>query len=173
MRNMLAIIPICTFLFLLVACGSTPQDPAFKTDLKPIEKLPDIEIQLLDSSTIALKSKLPNDKIILLYYFDPYCQHCEQETKMILKNTLASTQAYVSFLSNSTIEEIKRYDATYNISGQNNTLIGKDIKYSFTKYLNQGSFPLLVMYDKKRDLKIIFPGSVSDAVLSSYLERAL
>ena len=47
---------------------------------------PDVSLRLTDSTTIFTKNDLPKDKIVVIIFFSPECEHCQAEaTEMMTK----------------------------------------------------------------------------------------
>lgn len=92
---------------------------------------------------------------------------------MMLKNEKILSNSFIVFLSKAELREISGYDSLYKIKSRPNMSIGKDIEYSYLKYLNKGSLPLLAIYDKSKKLVIIIVGEVKETELNSYIEPAI
>ncbi|NII26148.1 redoxin domain-containing protein [Pseudoflavitalea sp. X16] len=164
---------ILIYSFLTLTCGNDYQNKLAKKNISEIETLPEINILLLDSTQTIITRETTANKPTLIYYFSPDCEYCRRETELLTKNVNIQKAAKLIFLSYAELKEIRKYDSTYRISSLPNATIAKDYTYSFTKFIETGKFPLLVLYTGRQKLKKIFMGEVTLEILLQYIGESI
>jgi cytochrome oxidase Cu insertion factor (SCO1/SenC/PrrC family) len=127
--------------------------------------IPNFNIQLLDSTTLFNTNKIPNGQPIAFIFFSPDCDHCEEQTKNLIKNidSLKSVRFY--FVSIDPFDRIKAYDNHYKLGNYPNIVLGRDYKNFFSKYFEINTSPVTVLFDKHKKLDIIFKGEVTASMI--------
>lgn len=129
---------------------------AFVTDKSDI---PSFNLLQIDSTTIFNTKNIKAGKPIVLIYFSPDCEHCQEETAGILKSmdSLKNVQFY--FITEDPLERLKVFYKYYHIDRYSNIFLGQDYQPFFRKNLNQkGITPYLLIYNHNRKLKAVYPG---------------
>jgi len=133
----------------------------FKHDMNlNYSKLPSLNIMLPDSSTIYNTQNISVEKPTILIYFSPDCDHCQEQTRAIIKNINYLRNAEILLLSNSSIFELNNFIHTYQLNHYKNIIIGNDYNYSFFKFFNIKSFPYVVVYNNKKELVKLYKGEI-------------
>jgi hypothetical protein len=129
--------------------------------------LPNFTIRLTDStkqSTSRLKQNWPT----LLVYFNPDCDHCQDEATQLMTHKDLWKKVNIVFVSTAAIPLIKTFQETYNINGSN-IYIGRDEKLFMNKYYEIRFAPFVVLYNKSKQLQKVYEGGVKWQVLQQAL----
>jgi len=126
-----------------------------------ISVLPSFDMLLLDSITHLNAKQIPDGKPIVMMYFRPDCPHCRAETKSLVGNIELLKGIHIYFISGSTIDDIKTFNAQYHLTQYSNITIGKDYEHSFLNIFDPGSIPYMAIYDSNKKLVKIYKGEVS------------
>ncbi len=135
-------------------------------DTLPYQKyptLPAFNIMLLDSATIFNTYNIPEDRPVVILFFDPDCKHCKAEIKVLLAgmDSLKDTRFYI-ITSVHDFQRICDFYAEYHLGDYKNIeVVGRDYEYFFITYYGVKFVPDLVLYDERKNLVKFFDGHVS------------
>lgn len=128
---------------------------------KEIASLPAFNLLLTDSQTVINTSKGKNGKATLLFYFEPNCAHCQNETEDLLtnKNILEKTNIY--FISLDPMERIRKFMKYYNLRELPGITVAKDYQFSAINIFKLNMIPSNIVYNNKNEIVKIFEGGIS------------
>lgn len=153
---------VCIVIPVLFSCSSDKQVDIYKE----IRTLPVFDMQLMDSTTIFSTKSIPKGHPSLLVYFDPYCEHCQEETKMVIAkiDSLKNTRIY--FVSDRPLFEIKQFYQYFKLQTYRNITVGRDTSYAFIRLFKPGTTPYTAIYDKEHQLIGLAKGqtNISDII---------
>lgn len=152
-------ITLSIFICLLLSCKSRTSGG---------EVLPDFDVLLPDSITRINTSEIKTGAPIVLLYFSPDCEHCQNETEAILQHIDRLKDVRFYFITNDPFDRLKIFGQHYRLDKYSNILLGQDEQFFLLRYL-KGSFPpCLVLYDKDKRKSKTFQGETPiDTIISS------
>jgi thioredoxin-related protein len=143
------IIPLLLFVFL---AGS-----AFCQSAMGLRKIAPFQITLTNGKPYNAAQLAPGP--VVLMYFSPDCDHCQEFTKALLKNYTVMTNKQLVMITFQSMEMIKKFEKDYNLAAYPNIKLGTEgTSYLVQKYYQIRSFPYLAMYDKTGKLVKIYEG---------------
>ena len=128
--------------------------------LKRNEKtsFPLFNLLLVDSSTIFNTNNISTGKPIVFMYFSPDCEHCEESTKSLLLNMNSLRQVQFYLVTTDPFDRLKAFYERNKLIKYPNIVLGRDFKSFFPLHFKTDVVPLLVIYDKRKQLKVAFVG---------------
>jgi thiol-disulfide isomerase/thioredoxin len=133
------------------------------------EPLPAFDLLLVDSVTKLNTSDIPGGKPIALLYFSPNCEHCQKETRGIIKYMDSLRQVRFYFITNDPFDSLKLFNDVYRLYRYPNITLGRDFKYFFPKYFKDVSPPYMAIYDEDKRLRAIFKGERETSQIIAYI----
>ena len=90
--------------------------------------LPDFTISTIEDSTMFSSSSISKEGIILLKYFSPDCNHCQDEAKIYVskKDSLMNIRTIWVSGNWAPIDSIRKFVDTYQLAQVNPVVIGKE-----------------------------------------------
>jgi glutaredoxin len=141
---------------ILLATGCSLKNSQNK--LSALTTLPSFKILSLDSSLCLNTNNIQAGKNMVFLYFSPDCEHCQQQTKEILKHHDNFKNSSIYMITNESIEETKMFSRAFRLDTVPNIFVGKDYNYSFYRAFLPPSTPFLAIYGRKKQLKRIYSG---------------
>lgn len=133
------IIPL--FLFILLSVSSFSQTAVGAKKIAPFQ------MTLTNGKPFNFAQLNPGP--VVLMYFSPDCDHCQEFTKALLKNYTVISNKQLVMVTFQPMEMVKQFATTYNLASYPNIKIGTEgTSYFVQKYYQIRSFPYIVMYDK-------------------------
>ena len=133
------IIPL--FLFILLSVSSFSQTTVGAKKIAPFQ------MTLTNGKPFNFAQLNPGP--VVLMYFSPDCDHCQEFTKALLKNYTVISNKQLVMVTFQPMEMVKQFATTYNLASYPNIKIGTEgTSYFVQKYYQIRSFPYIVMYDK-------------------------
>jgi peroxiredoxin len=133
--------------------------------------LPDF--QFYNESGVAFnKTNLKKDIPVIVFYFDPDCDHCQQEAKWIsaeMKRFIGIQMVWVAYAEPTAIADFgKKYFAgSYN----KGAYFLRDKDYKFDKYFGYSQAPSIYVYNKKWELVKSFSNEIGVSDLLAPLKE--
>jgi thiol-disulfide isomerase/thioredoxin len=113
---------------------------------------------------------LPMGKPIVIIYFSPECEDCQQLTKEVLNRLKEFNNASIAMITNQSIDKMKKFVAANHLEKYSNIFIGtEDDSYFVGKYYRIGKLPFMVLYNKSGDLIKIYDKEISIEDLLTHL----
>ncbi|MCF2443759.1 thioredoxin fold domain-containing protein [Dyadobacter sp. CY345] len=133
------IIPL--FLFILLSVS------AFSQTGVGTKKIAPFQMTLTNGKPYNFAQLMPGP--VVLMYFSPDCEHCQDFTKALLKNYTVISNKQLVMITFQSMEMIKKFEKDYNLAAYPNIKIGTEgTSYLVQKYYQIRSFPYIAMYDK-------------------------
>ena len=133
----------------------------FRSVQENIASIPSFNLLLLDSTTVFNTNQIALGRPILFLYFSPDCEHCQVQTKSLLKNIRLLNNMQIYFFSPMPLSELKTFCNIYHLSNYKNIVVAKDLDYAFYRYYNARSFPCIAIYDKQKKLVKLYREEVN------------
>lgn len=116
---------------------------------KTSETLPAFTYYTLDGKKFTEKDLNQNTRLMIVY-FNPHCEVCQEETKEIMSNIDYFKGIQIVMISPNTQEELAAFSKQYNLASQ--ILLLQDPDDVFYKQFKATGYPSLYLYDQKKNL---------------------
>lgn len=135
--------------------------PTSKRDVpKEIISLPSVNLLLTDSQTVINTASATKNKAVIVFYFDPSCDHCQKETEDILANKDIFKNMNFYFISLDSMRRIRSFVDHYKLKEFPEITVVKDHEFKALSIFQIKSIPTNVVYNRKHELVKIFIGGV-------------
>ena len=106
---------------------------------------------------VFFAANLPIGKPIVIIYFDPGCEDCEQLTKNLVSRIDEFEEISFAMITYLPLESLNRFVTKYNLGQYSNIYIGTEgNSYFVQNYYQIGPMPFMALYNENGDLiKII------------------
>lgn len=122
--------------------------------------VPPFNIIKVPDSTRFTKDNLKNKRATIIMVFSPDCDHCQHETKELIKNIELFKKVQIVMASPTAYPYIKKFYEEYEIAKYPNIIMGRDPAYYLGTFYKIRSFPAIFLYNKKGEFVSAFDGSV-------------
>jgi thiol-disulfide isomerase/thioredoxin len=124
-------------------------------------KVPPFQIIRSDGK-IFMAGNLPMGKPIVIIYFSPECEDCQQLTKELLNRIKEFNNASIAMITNLSVDKVKQYVAEYHLDTYSNIFAGTEGNSFFVgKYYSIGQLPFMALYNKNGDLIKVYNKEIS------------
>jgi len=120
--------------------------------------MPQFDLLLPDSATIVRSETFPVGSPILVIFFSPDCEHCQEETKSIVENIDQLRNIKIYFVTIDPIDRLKVFNDYYHLARYPNITVGRDYKFGFPKSFPITTTPYMVLYNRNKQQKSIIKG---------------
>jgi peroxiredoxin len=127
----------------------------------PPTYIPDFTALKMDSSTYINTKNIQNKHALILSFFEPDCERCQEEMKSIITNYSLFKDVQFYFVSSDSFAKIRDFHNYYGISKYPNITLAWDYGYNFIKFFKPASTPVMVIYDRHKEQKGIIIGKMS------------
>ncbi|MEM9895594.1 MAG: hypothetical protein AAF789_04430 [Bacteroidota bacterium] len=130
--------------------------------------IPDFVISTVEDSTTFSSSDISKDGLILLKYFSPDCDHCQNEAVLYLskKDSLQNIKTIWVTGNWAPMDSIREFTDIYGLQQINPIAIGKESYNSLISYYKFEGIPYNALYKDNQLIKE-YPGSVDFSELIS------
>lgn len=139
--------------------------PYLKTKL-----LPAFTVLSLDSVPFT-QTVLAKDKKSLIMLFNPDCEHCQHQMKLLLTIPELTQNTNVILSSTETLSKIKTFYDKFHLEKYPLIRIGKDFKYFFGGFFQPKTIPVLAFYNKQNQLVYFNQGNVKKNTILQALKK--
>ncbi|ACT92518.1 TlpA family protein disulfide reductase [Dyadobacter fermentans] len=140
------------FLFLLLAASN-----GFAQTAAGTKKIAPFQIRLVNGQQYT-SSQLAAGPVVLIY-FSPDCEHCQDFTKDLLKNYSVVANKQVVMVTFQSMDMLKPFVSQHSLGTYPNFKVGTEgTSYLVQRYYQIRSFPYIAIYDKKGNLVRTFEG---------------
>lgn len=127
----------------------------------PIFSFPNIEGKTVTHYDLAL------GKSVIVFYYDPDCDHCQQEAVWIKERIADFENMTLVFVAFAEIDAIKTYKNNFLGGGSTNMIFLRDPEYKFDKIFGYSEVPTIHIFDSKWIKKKVFRNEVAvDEILN-------
>ena len=123
--------------------------------------LPPFDLLLTDSSTLFNTRNIPQGKPFVIIGFSPFCIHCQQETREIIKHIDQLKNIQIYLVTPFAFKDMKAYYNTFHLEKFPNIIMGKDSKNYFLTYFKSTGIPYTAIFDPNKRLKLIIRGETN------------
>lgn len=110
--------------------------------------LPAFDFEAMDGSRVTL-ADMPADKPVIVFYFDPFCDHCQKEAGWINDNPQLFKDITLLWASWGDLKDIKEFPAKYLPNIKSTLFVTRDDKFEFDNYFGYSEIPSIYVYNKK------------------------
>ena len=128
--------------------------------LKNIQNIPSFTIYTAPDSTAYTNEQLQKDKPFILMFFNPDCDHCQNETKELLVYKEELKEIQIVMVTALPYKMVKDFYVDYNIASMPNIKMGQDPTFALGTKYRPGRYPAIYIYDSKGTLAKVFAGNV-------------
>jgi hypothetical protein len=146
-------------------CQYDTTPPYLKTKLLPGFNLLSLDSTVFDQSVLTEK----NNTIIML--FNPECEHCQDQLKLMLDIPELVSSTNVILTSTETLQKIKTFYDKFHLENYPLIHIGKDHKYFFGGFYQPKTIPVLAFYNKQNRLVYFNQGNVKKKQILDALKK--
>lgn len=133
-------------------------------------KIAPFQIQLTNGQQYTF-SQLAKGPVVLIY-FSPDCDHCQDFTKDLIKNYAVVANKQVVMVTFQSMEMLKPFVTQYNLNKYLNFKVGTEgMSYIVQKYYQIRSFPYIAIYDKNGKLVKTYEGEQPHAEIFKTLKQ--
>lgn len=124
------------------------------------EKIPDFNIQLIDSSATLDSKDFSDGNPFIVFFFDPECSYCQSELRSIISNVsyFRNNKIYMVTFTNN--EQMALFYNKLNLSRYKNITMGRDISFASLRHYKLNTVPYTLIYDGEGRLKRVFDQKV-------------
>ena len=101
-------------------------------------------------------------KPIIIIYFSPECEDCQQLTKELLNRIKEFNNASIAMITNLSLDKVKQFVTEYHLEKYSNIFPGTEGSSFFVgKYYGIDKLPFMALYNKNGDLIKIYNEEIS------------
>ena len=134
-----------------------------------IQQLPNVRLLGLDSTAFVLAGQVPKQPTIV-FYFDPNCEHCQNEARELVKQATQFTNVELLWLSTERLWVLRQFEAKYQLQKRVSTLkIGQISPNDADKRFGFRIVPTILIYDAEGQLAKKYVGETKIEALVKHL----
>lgn len=134
------------------------------------KNLPAFVLLNMDSSSYA-NAALSKDKYTIIMLFNPECEHCQEQFKLLINMPEVSASCQVVLSSTETMDKIKFFYEKFNVAHYPFIHLAKDDQYVFGKFFQPKTIPVLACYDNKQQFIDIKQGQANKEEIRKWLKQ--
>lgn len=124
-------------------------------------KIPPFQI-IQSDGTVFKAENLPMGKPIVIIYFSPDCEDCQQMTKELLNRINEFNNASIAMITYLSKDLVKQFVSKYHLDKYSNIFIGtEENSYFVGKYYKIGKLPFMALYNKNGDLVKVYDKEIN------------
>jgi thioredoxin-related protein len=162
------------FLLLIVFCVSSIY--AQKEKISPYQKdstLPIFSMLQTDSTTWFNTEDFPNNKPVVIVYFNPECGHCQLTAHDFMEKKDDFKDVFFVWVTyRATMDEIKHFGDDAKMFDDKNVVLGKEMKYTIVPFFNVQYTPYIAVYNENHKLLQTFDGGTDPTTILNLLHTA-
>lgn len=157
-REIIAFLVITLLIITSISCRKSSDDSKPKDDVQKNFNqdlaIPDFSILTIDSTQFE-SNTIKKDGIILIKYFSPDCDNCQEEAALYhsKKDSLKNIRTIWISGDWADMQMIKEFTQTYNLKELNPIVIGKETNRYLINYYNFSGIPFAALYKDNQLLK--------------------
>lgn len=120
----------------------------------PAREFPRFLLYTLDGQPFTDKDLPPPQRGRLVFFFDPYCDHCQKQAALLRENISALKDIQQIWVSTETADAIKKFQETH-LKGIPNTFVLRDKDFKFDSFFGYSVAPTIYVYDRAGKLRAV------------------
>ena len=149
---------------MLLTAGYAQQDVT-AGPLNNIQQLPSFSIVMAPDSTVFTSGQLKKGIPVVLMFFNPDCDHCQQQVKELLAHKNELTALQFVMVSALPYRLITTFYNDYQVASMPNVKMGLDENFVLGSKYQPARYPSLYIYDAKGSLAKVFAGNAGAAAI--------
>jgi thiol-disulfide isomerase/thioredoxin len=149
----------------LVCRAGYPQQDETAVSINNIQQIPAFNIVRVPDSTGFSSRQLIKQAPLVLVFFNPDCDHCQQQVKELLAHKSELKRLQIVMVSALPYSLIKTFYENYQVASMPNVIMGQDENFVLGGIYKPARYPSLYIYDAGGSLAKVFAGNVTAAVL--------
>lgn len=121
--------------------------------------MPKFDLLLADQSATISTEDFESGIPIVLFYFKNNCFYCNKETKEIVARMNDFKEVKLVFITSENVTMAKKYQQNFLLDSFKNVLVASDTSKFFEKHYKPNGTPMIVVYDKRKQLRGVFSGA--------------
>jgi len=134
------------------------------------KNIPSFKLVAAKDSMFFTDSNLQKNKITIFMLFNPECEHCQDQFKMLVSITELQQLAQVVLATTETWEKIIAFGKKFEVEKYPFIKLCKDYKYTFGAFFQPKTIPVLAVYNKQGQFEFIKQGELKKKDLMPYLK---
>lgn len=127
---------------------------------------------LLSTDSVAFTQNiLAENKNTIIMLFNPECEHCQQQLRLLLTTKEVTQTANLLLTSTETLRKLKDFYNKFQLQKYPWVYIGKDYKYFFGGFYQPKTIPVLAFYNKQKQLVFFNQGNVKKKEIVQALKK--
>ncbi|MEM6267960.1 MAG: hypothetical protein AAF998_00915 [Bacteroidota bacterium] len=114
------------------------------------QALPPFDFQGVDENRVT-PSSLPTDRPVVVFYFDPFCDHCQKEAGWINDNAKLFKDITLLWVAYGELKDIAAFPGEYIPDVTGKMIFANDDKYQFDNYFGYSTVPSIYVYNRKHE----------------------
>ena len=110
--------------------------------------IPPFSITKVPDSSNFTQNQLKKKKPTVIFFFNPDCDHCHQETKNLIAKIDQLKNVQILMISILDFNAIKKFHADYKIANYPNITMARETTYNLPGFFSIHSIPDVYVYDK-------------------------
>jgi len=115
--------------------------------------LPAFDLLLPDSTTHFNTANIPTGKPFILIGFSPWCEHCQAETRDIIRHIQQLKNVRIYYVTPYPFDQMKIFYKAFKLNQYPNIVIGTDVKNYLLPYFKAPGVPFTMVFDSHKRLK--------------------
>ncbi|MCS6896035.1 MAG: redoxin domain-containing protein [Bacteroidia bacterium] len=120
----------------------------------PAQQFPRFLLYTLDGKPFTDKDLPPAQRGRIVFFFDPYCDHCQKQATFLRENPNALKDFQLIWVSTETAESIRKFQENY-LKGLTNVFLLRDKDYKFDSFFGYSIAPTIYVYDRTGKLRAV------------------
>jgi thiol-disulfide isomerase/thioredoxin len=145
MKSMIALIFAVTTTFCLYGQNEIPP-------YKKVPYYPPVKLLLSDSVTVYQKDDLPKKTPVMLMYFNPKCEHCQQLASEIAANSEKFKNIQIVLATSSHFDSLEIFRKKYLPGEHKNIVVGFDPGFFLMSFFQVNRLPFIALYNQWKEL---------------------
>ena len=140
---------------------------AKKKAAQQVQTLPAAAFLSLDSTFVPIKN---TQRPTAIFYFDPHCEHCQQEAATLVKEAQQFKDVQVYWLSSASLADLRTFEVQYGLQKKLSMLqIGQISAEVADKQFGFRTVPTILLYNQAGTLTKKYVGETKTEAILKYL----
>ena len=135
----------------------------FISQIAKTQTLPDFTFEDLNRETIKTQS-LSSDKPVIVFYFDPFCESCNEQAVLISKEIIAFKEVTLLWVTTNNDPENNAFKQKY-FNTAKNVIIAVDTQFEFDTWFGYSEFNAIYCYNSNHEKTKSFTSTQSAVIL--------
>lgn len=116
--------------------------------------VPNNKLRRLDSSSVSLSKIVKDSSPLVILFFNPECNHCEDEIKIICERMPSLAHIQFIFVTNRPPFMVKPFVKKLKLANHKNITTLVDMSNSMIRYYGISNFPSMIIYDRNKRARV-------------------